>query len=455
VLVFWEGGLRRYLLRDGATMRVGRADTCTIQVPHASVSRTHLEIVDGPTLQVRDAGSSNGVYLNGIRVAPGTAVPLSLGAVVEFGKAALVVQELAQRGPGSRNEETRAQSRARVASDAATGLQGMQRVEQLVRLVAPSTLNVLILGETGVGKEVVAESIHRRSSRANHACIKLNCAALSESLLDAELFGFERGAFTGATASKPGLIEAAHEGTLFLDEVGDMPLATQAKLLRVLEQRSVRRVGAVKDIPVDTRIIAATNRNLVEMIEAGTFRQDIFFRLNGITIDIPPLRDRIEEVEGLALGFLRESAPSGSLSQDARAALRAHTWPGNVRELRSVIARAVVLSEGRVIQPEHLGLGSLGPTSRTETARAAKTAPGTLTEQIAALERTTIVDALTKTGGNQTQAAALLGISRRALLIKLDHFALPRPRRDKHRMKPGMSIDTPASTWEQDEDDDP
>ncbi len=423
VLAFWAGGLRRHLLQPGETICVGRGETCELRLEDVSVSRRHVEIVNGESVVLRDLGSANRVHLNGVALPPGVACVLPLGAVVEFGKAALVVQELASGAVSSG---------AAVAGATDASMRGMARVDRLVRLVAPSMLNVLVLGETGAGKDVVAERIHRLSNRSKGPSIRLNCAALAESLLDGELFGFQKGSFTGANATKTGLIEAASGGTLFLDEVGDMPLSTQAKLLRVLEQRSVRRIGGLVDIPVDMRIVAATNRNLVEMIASGAFRQDLFFRLNGITIEVPPLRERVDEIEGLAQTFLSAAAPGVALSQNALAALLRHDWPGNVRELRSVIERAVVLCEGAVILPEHLLLVE-PPRATTLPPSPAPPEASNLFDQVAQLERTKIVEALAKTGGNQSQAAELLGMSRRALITRLEQFNLPRPRRDKKR----------------------
>ncbi|MFO0586158.1 MAG: sigma 54-interacting transcriptional regulator [Polyangiaceae bacterium] len=244
----------------------------------------------------------------------------------------------------------------------------MQKLYKLVKRIAASPISVLLLGETGVGKEVMAETIHRDSPRAGKPLLRLNCAALSEQLLESELFGHERGAFTGAVVAKPGLLETAHGGTVFLDELGEMPLSTQAKLLRVLEDRQVQRVGSLKPKPIDVRFVAATNRDLEAEIGAGRFRSDLYFRLNGIAVTIPPLRERVDEIEGLASAFIvhacqkaqRDDVPL--LSQQALSLLQAYSWPGNIRELRNVMERAVLLSTEGVILPEHLPVDKMGAT---------------------------------------------------------------------------------------------
>jgi len=244
----------------------------------------------------------------------------------------------------------------------------MQKLYKLVKRIASSPISVLLLGETGVGKEVMAETIHRESPRAAKSMLRLNCAALGEQLLESELFGHERGAFTGAVVAKPGLLETAHGGTVFLDELGEMPLSTQAKLLRVLEDRQVQRVGSLKPRPIDVRFVGATNRDLEAEIAAGRFRQDLYFRLNGIAVTIPPLRERVDEIEGLASAFIvhacqksqREDVPL--LSPQALALLRGYTWPGNIRELRNVMERAVLLCTEGLILAEHLPVDKMGAT---------------------------------------------------------------------------------------------
>ncbi len=347
----------------------------------------------------------------------------------------------------------------------------MTRVRALIEQISDSALSVLIRGETGVGKELCAETIHRLSPRARRPFVRVNCAALSEQLLESELFGHERGAFTGAVAAKPGLIEAADGGTLFLDEIGDLPLTLQAKLLRVLEDRVVQRVGAIEGKTTDVRFVAATNRSLEADIAAGRFRRDLYFRLAGVTIELPPLRDRLDELDGLVEAFVaRAAATTGrrapELTEAARAALRAHPWPGNVRELRHTIERAVLLCGGGALDVEHLALTDLdgGATGRIDepwlgpeedtiqpgdrrvlapaaersgraTAPIAATGAGgaangaTLRHEVAQVEARRISDALQHCGGNQTRAARMLGISRNTLQARMDAFGIPRPRK--------------------------
>ncbi len=313
----------------------------------------------------------------------------------------------------------------------------MQRLYRLIERVAAGSVNALLLGETGVGKEVVAEAIHRLSPRADKPFLRLNCAAFTETLLESELFGYEKGAFSGAAQTKPGLLETANGGTVLLDEVGEMPLALQAKLLRVIEERRVMRVGGLKDRPIDVRFVAATNRNLEHEVAAGRFRQDLYYRLDGISLMIPPLRERVGEIEELARLFVTRSAPAGTppltLSQAAIALLRAYQWPGNIRELRNVIERAVLLCLDGVIEPEHLPVEKM----RAGFVQAAVTPAPTYAATPAPAqaggdgddERRRVIEALQRCAGNQTHAARLLGISRNTLLARLNEYNLPRPRR--------------------------
>jgi DNA-binding NtrC family response regulator len=300
--------------------------------------------------------------------------------------------------------------------------------------VAQSNLSVLLLGETGSGKEVLAQSIHRASPRADGPFVALNCAALTESLLESELFGHEKGAFTGAAQARPGLFEAAQGGTLFLDEIGDMPLSTQVKLLRVLEDRHVVRVGGRTPIAVDARFIAATHRDLEDEAERGAFRQDLYFRLAGITLDVPPLRARTGEIAELAQLFARRAgaelgrSPAPTLAPETLSLLLRHRWPGNVRELRNVIERAVVLATGPSLLPEHLP-AKLRASSPSLPPPPAEDPRELLKRDMAAIEKQHISDALDRAGGNQTLAAELLGISRRTLVSRLSEYDLRRPRK--------------------------
>lgn len=301
--------------------------------------------------------------------------------------------------------------------------------DQLVR-AARGPISVLILGETGVGKELLAEAVHQHSGRSGKF-VALNCAALNEHLLESELFGHEKGAFTGAIATKEGLLETAHGGTLFLDEVGELPIATQVKLLRVLEERKVLRVGGRTAKPIDIRLVAATHRDLEAAIDEGSFRADLFYRLNGIALNVPPLRDRTADIEPLAQHFLERAAREGGLarvprvSEPVRRVLHGYHWPGNIRELRNVLERAVLLCDGDELTLAHLPPKLAQPV-------AAEPEGGDelerLSRKMEEVERKRIADALTKCGGNQTQAAELLGVSRRTLVTRLAQYELPRPR---------------------------
>jgi DNA-binding NtrC family response regulator len=308
----------------------------------------------------------------------------------------------------------------------------MKQVFQLAARAAASPITVLIVGETGVGKEVVADAIHRLGPRAKEPLVRLNCASLPETLVESELFGHEKGAFTGAVGPKQGFFEAAAGGTLFLDEVGELPPTTQAKLLRALEQRRIVRVGGTKEIVVDARLVCATNRDLEEEVVRGRFRQDLFFRISAFVIPVPPLRDRRMEVVPLATRFVRELASDfgdavATISPEALEALRAYDWPGNVRELRNVIERALVLSGGEPIEPHHLPDRICEDVPSTPTPRLGRAF--NVRQRVAEVERDAVVNALESTGGNQSQAARKLGISRFALIrLMVKHDLKPRAR---------------------------
>ncbi len=303
----------------------------------------------------------------------------------------------------------------------------MGQIFALVRKVAPTPTTVLILGETGVGKEVIAEQIHAQSACAKGPFIRINCGALPATLIESELFGHERGAFTGAERRKIGYLEAAHGGTLFLDEIGELPLPMQAKLLRAIETRRVQRVGSTEEIPVDVRLIAATHHDLQEDVRRGVFRGDLFFRLSAFILEVPPLRARPSEIALFAELFARQlsariGAPSPVIAPDAMAVLRSYSWPGNVRELRNALEYAVVLvEEDGELRAEHL------PASlRRGEATASPVPVGAMKEQLASIEQQSIEAALEAEGGNQTRAAKRLGISRRALLYKIEKYGLRR-----------------------------
>jgi transcriptional regulator with GAF, ATPase, and Fis domain len=290
---------------------------------------------------------------------------------------------------------------------------------QIVK-VAPKESTVLLAGETGTGKELIARSIHQHSKRRDNPFIAINCAAIPEGLLESELFGHEKGAFTGANTRKPGKLELADGGTLFLDEIGDMPLETQAKVLRAIEENTIERVGAIRSIAVDVRFIAATNRNLEKMAEAGLFRQDLFYRLNVFSILLPPLRHRREDIPLLAEKFMHEMGKDLHISSESLQLLMTNEWPGNVRELKNALESAAVLADKKIL-PSNLPF-SLKPNGSAESAAmiSFETMPDLngdtdLDLRIKRFERKNIVDALRQSGGVQVKAAAILGIKERSL----------------------------------------
>jgi DNA-binding NtrC family response regulator len=301
-------------------------------------------------------------------------------------------------------------------------------VKSFVAKVGPTDATVLVGGESGVGKEMVAQELHRGSRRSHGPFVCVNCAALTETLLESELFGHEKGAFTGADHKKPGRFELADEGTLFLDEVGELSEKSQAKLLRVLEERRVTRVGGTRPIPIDVRLIAATNRDLSAMVERGQFREDLYYRLSVIRIDVRPLRERIDDIPLLGEYFLERIGRQAGrrvrgFEAPALAALRAYAWPGNARELRNAIERAVVLGEGDLV-----GLGDLPPEIARALGKASTLSPGqtpvALARPLREWERDAIIAALTATGGNKAQAAGILEIDRSTLYKKLKDYGI-------------------------------
>ena len=308
----------------------------------------------------------------------------------------------------------------------------MKAVYALVAKVAPSRLPVLIAGETGVGKEVLARELHRASGRTG-PFVAVNCAAVSPALFETELFGHAAGAFTGAAKARKGLLESADGGTVLLDEVAELPLPQQAKLLRALEERSVTRVGETEPRPIDVRVLSATHRDVEAMVERGELRRDLAYRLNALTIVVPPLRERPAEIEPLAREFAARAArelkgaPPLRLSSDAVALLTRHDWPGNVRELKNVIERAVALCDGDELWPEHLPLDELLANARELDAP--------LLSPESERQRARVLAALDKAGGNQGLAAQALGISRRTLLNWLDALSIPRPRKGKPALR--------------------
>jgi DNA-binding NtrC family response regulator len=308
----------------------------------------------------------------------------------------------------------------------------MQAVLAIVERVAPTFSTVLLGGETGVGKDLIARLIHQRSARASGPFVKINSTAIPENLLESELFGYEKGAFTGATTSKAGKFELADKGTLFLDEIGDVPPTTQVKLLRVLQEREFERVGGTRTLKVDVRLVAATNRDLRAALEGGTFRQDLYYRLNVVPIDIPPLRERKEDIPELVKLFIgrfaeRSAKPVMGISAEAMEKLMDFHWPGNVRELENIIERGAALALGTVLQPDDIQLDA--PRAQMPGVTAPILPEGKTLDE---WEDEIILAAYRRAKGNKSEAARLLGISRNALRYRLEKIGI----RDEHADEP-------------------
>jgi two-component system response regulator AtoC len=461
IRVFGERVFLAHPAPPAGSLTIGRAEHCDIVIDEHSVSRVHALLHFDDAVVIEDAGSSNGTRVGGVLLRAGQRHPLRPGEVAELGTALVTIDAGAGTSgpPGGSCTDLPAAGRiepspdlaSRTGDDRAIVLDdAMLVLDRLIGRVAGSEISVLLTGETGAGKEVLAERIHTRSPRRDGPFLRLNCAALAEPLVESELFGHEKGAFTGAARAKPGLLEATGGGTVFLDELGEMPLAIQAKLLRVIDERKVRPVGSLHARPIDVRFVAATNRVLEDEIAAGRFRQDLYFRLSGVTLHIPPLRERPRELVALADAFLARAAAALGVSglrlgPAARSALALHAWPGNVRELKNAIERAALLANGDEVGVGELGLpGSAPRPARIELAAdcAVAAAPPeaaagpassdatlhapSLHEQIEALERQRILDMLERCAGNQSEAARRLGVSRGTLSARLARYGATR-----------------------------
>jgi DNA-binding NtrC family response regulator len=446
LLVAGTGQVLSFPLPPTGEVVIGRAPECQVSIDHPKLSRRHAILTMGHEPTLKDLGSTNGTRLHGQKLPPDQAVPLPADESFQVGPFSLLVVRAKKTGESSQSISG---ANSLVVTDPTP-----RGVNSFVKSVAASPLPVLILGETGAGKEMLAQTVHDLSKRKG-PLLRLNCAAVSESLLESELFGHERGAFTGAIAAKAGLLESAAGGTVFLDEVGEMPAGAQAKLLRAVETGEVMRVGSVRPTKLDVRFIAATNRDLQQEIVAKNFRADLYYRLSAVTLEIPPLRARRGMIGPLALLFLTEAVkridPNAqpNLSPSALAVLQAYEWPGNVRELKASIERAALMARGGEIKPQHLSLGARSGTTVPPTATvlgvpapaesapmpAAVAAPDALPPAPEGLsaeeeaERQRIVAALDACAGNQTRAAQMLGISRATLVNKLAIYRLPRPRK--------------------------
>lgn len=344
-----------------------------------------------------------------------------------------------------REEVTRIRSTEenRYGFDALVGQsQPVQQLKELIASVAASpTTTVMLSGPSGAGKDLIAKIIHYNSPRSDKAFVNITCTAISENLLESELFGHQRGAFTDAREQKKGLFEIADGGTIFLDEIGDMPAPLQAKLLRFLEERTFRRVGGTKDLSVDVRVISATNRNLRELVARGDFRADLFFRLNSVPIDVPPLRERLDDIPLLAAHFIRSFNQElrktvQGVKSEAMRLLQSYDWPGNVRELRNVIERAMLLGRNDWIQPEDLHLEPMTP-DETASRPSAASLLGPQGIDIQQVERELVEEAMRLAGGNQSRAAKLLHLSRDQLRYRLEKFGISAAAERQRRRRPG------------------
>ncbi len=420
LVIVGGGSVRTQALPPEGELVLGRDPSCDVVLDRPRVSRRNARLRLGDLLSIEDLGSRNRTTVRGMRLTDNTPVDLGPGESFTIGPFSLVVI------PESPAEAPASSSVIEIDDPLA------QPTPAVLVAVARSSVRVLIGGETGVGKELLAAQIHRLSGRAGQF-VRLNCASFTEALLESELFGHQRGAFTGATQAKPGLLEVASGGTVFLDEIGELPLALQAKLLRAIESQEILRVGSTQPISIDVRFIAATNRDLPNEIANGAFRLDLFYRLAGVSLSIPPLSSRPHRIVPLAEQLLRAAAAQAGvatprLSHAAAVRLQSHRWPGNVRELRNVVERALVVSLGAdEIRAEHILIDATVAGSKDITAPPPERGPVDRPHENLSDERQRIVDALAKCAGNQTRAAKLLGISRATLANRIVLYRIPRP----------------------------
>jgi transcriptional regulator with PAS, ATPase and Fis domain len=399
---------RRVGVTDGVA-RVGAAAGNQLRLPDPTVSRVHCEIRVRPDgVLVRDCGSTNGTFVEGVRVREGEVRP---GAIVRVGASAFRIEDAGGDAFLPLSERTS-------FGECVGGGLEMRRLYSTLERVSGTTSTVLIEGETGTGKDVVARSIHAASARANGPFVPIDCGAIPMTLIESELFGHVRGAFSGAQTERRGVFEEADGGTLFLDEIGELPVSVQPKLLRAIEARAVRRIGANTERPVDVRIVAATNRSLARCVNEGTFREDLYYRLAVVEVTLPPLRSRREDIATLARHFYAQLGGGPSLSTEFLSMLATRGWPGNVRELRNYIERHVSL--GLVSEPR--GVGGGGGESRNDVV--SESAIESLVPLhlplkdardawVESFESIYVRSLLRKTGGNLTRAAELAGVNRR------------------------------------------
>jgi len=459
LVVYHAAGVEIAVLEPGVPVVVGRNPPGGLAVADPSLSRTHARFTwtPGGRVRVEDLGSTNGVWVGGARV---PAADVDVRDEVHLGNVLACVRRLDPSEPVER-PVTRVSTG--VDPEPTAVAPGMRALLAMADRVAGSSVPVLLHGETGSGKEVIARYLHERSGRRARPLVCVNCAAIPSQLVESTLFGHEKGAFTGAGLRQKGVFEEADGGTVLLDEIGELSRAAQAALLRVLETRRFARVGSPREIAVDVRVVAATHRDLEAMCQEGSFRLDLYYRLNAVTLTVPPLRDRPEDVEPLARRFLKDMAVGRSLHLDAGALARltAHRWPGNVRELRNTMERAAVMMEGDTITaadlPAALGgargtqLPSIDPAPAPPSPVVADLAPavaepppavadllredepppgsGDLRARLQEYETQIIAETLRATEGNQSEAARRLGLPIRTLSNKVKALGLKRPAR--------------------------
>ncbi|HTQ45995.1 MAG TPA: sigma 54-interacting transcriptional regulator [Polyangiaceae bacterium] len=398
---------------SSGTARVGAADGNDLTIADPTVSRVHCELVArAGAITLRDLGSTNGTFVEGVRVRDAEVPP---GAVVRVGASAFRVDV------GQEPAFVELSARDSFGELVGSSLE-MRRLYAALERLAPTDTTLLVEGETGTGKDVLARSLHAASTRAAGAFVAVDCGAIPENLVESELFGHVRGAFTGAVGDRKGVFEEAHGGTLFLDEIGEMPIAMQPKLLRAIESRSVRRVGAATSRPVDVRIVAATNRSLARCVNEGTFREDLYYRLAVVTLSMPPLRTRREDIPVLARHFHRaiSGADAAELPPEFLARLMGRSWPGNVRELRNFVERSVSLGLIDERSPATSSAAAAPPSSNEGPDISAMLAMRLPLKEaraawIESFESIYVRDVLRQCGGNVTRAAERAGVSRRFL----------------------------------------
>ncbi len=391
-----------------AEIIIGHHASCDVAVADPYVSRRHCKLVmNGERVKIVDLASTNGLFVNATRV---TQAAMDRQGSFTIGRSTVYYRVFS-------DAEELAPSNSEKLGEMVGRSRAMREIFALIARAAPSDAPVMITGESGTGKELAAREVHRLSRRNRGPFVAINCGALPAGIIESQLFGHERGAFTGAVERTPGLIEQACGGTLFLDEIGEMDLPMQTKLLRVLEDKKIRRIGGQQEIDADFRLVCATNRNLRDMSKEGKFREDLLFRIHVIPVDIPSLRERPEDIELLASHFLASLAKEGrspKLSDDAIEALRGHPWMGNARELRNALERTLIFCDHDVIERNDLFLSFIGPR---------KDHKGRLREQ----ERACLIEVINECKGNISQSARRLGIARTSMQAKMRRFKIEIP----------------------------